>query len=214
MKNTSAADLASPPRPDRPAPVSPGTPPRCPVFHRTDGCRTSSSAGQHVDQVSSNISGFRRQPFGRHRCRRSSTGRATVSLPIRARAARLAGQPGPRRPAGRRARTGASSGSAPMWCSSEGRCRRPGVGLFRHTVAPGKAADFVAVQARLVELSSAFPGFEGGTLLAPRGRHATATPAGPAHGAAGRPQRADADHDGRSGCPFCGSAPTISCRPG
>jgi antibiotic biosynthesis monooxygenase (ABM) superfamily enzyme len=42
-----------------------------------------------------------------------------------------------------------------------------GLGIFQHTVMPGKTADFVAVQTELVDLSSAFSGFEGGTLLPP-----------------------------------------------
>jgi len=50
---------------------------------------------------------------------------------------------------------------------SDGALPPTGLGVFRHTVAPGKAADFVALQAKLVELSSGFSGFEGGTLLTP-----------------------------------------------
>jgi len=44
-----------------------------------------------------------------------------------------------------------------------------GLGAFRHTVAPGMTVDFVALQAKLVELSSHFSGFEGGTVLPPPG---------------------------------------------
>lgn len=48
-----------------------------------------------------------------------------------------------------------------------------GLGLFRHTVVADRADEFIAVQARLVELSSTFSGFEGATLLAPASRSAT-----------------------------------------
>jgi len=50
---------------------------------------------------------------------------------------------------------------------SEAAVAPTGLGVFRHTVAPGKAADFVALQAELIEMSSGFSGFEGGTLLPP-----------------------------------------------
>lgn len=37
----------------------------------------------------------------------------------------------------------------------------PGIGVFRHTVAPGHEADFVSAEARLAEASAGFSGFEG-----------------------------------------------------
>ena len=43
----------------------------------------------------------------------------------------------------------------------------PGVGVFRHTVAPGREAGFVAAEARLAEASSRFSGFEGCCTFAP-----------------------------------------------
>ena len=48
---------------------------------------------------------------------------------------------------------------------SDGSEAPPGVSAFRHDVAAGKEADFLAVQARLVAVSSRFPGYEGTVLL-------------------------------------------------
>ena len=42
-----------------------------------------------------------------------------------------------------------------------------GVGIFRHHVAAGRETDFVDTQARLVDLSAGFSGFEGATLIRP-----------------------------------------------
>ncbi|MEV6391894.1 antibiotic biosynthesis monooxygenase [Nocardia xishanensis] len=50
----------------------------------------------------------------------------------------------------------------------EGGLPPPGVGVFQHSVAAGKAAEFVAAEAKLVTLSASFPGFEGVALF-PRG---------------------------------------------
>ncbi|MEV0339505.1 antibiotic biosynthesis monooxygenase [Nocardia sp. NPDC050713] len=47
----------------------------------------------------------------------------------------------------------------------EGELPPPGVGVFHHSVADGKAADFVAAEAELVTLSATFPGFEGVALF-------------------------------------------------
>lgn len=41
----------------------------------------------------------------------------------------------------------------------------PGIGVFRHRVAAGKQADFVATEVRLVTLSASFPGFDGAALF-------------------------------------------------
>ncbi|MEV6321926.1 antibiotic biosynthesis monooxygenase [Nocardia sp. NPDC051787] len=41
----------------------------------------------------------------------------------------------------------------------------PGIGIFRHSVARGKEAEFAATEARLVAVSSEFPGFEGAALF-------------------------------------------------
>jgi antibiotic biosynthesis monooxygenase (ABM) superfamily enzyme len=43
----------------------------------------------------------------------------------------------------------------------------PGVGVFRHTVAPGGKAEFVAAEAQLAGASSRFSGFEGCCTFAP-----------------------------------------------
>jgi antibiotic biosynthesis monooxygenase (ABM) superfamily enzyme len=50
---------------------------------------------------------------------------------------------------------------------SDGALPPTGLGVFRHTVAAGRDTEFIALQSDLVELSSGFSGFEGGTLLAP-----------------------------------------------
>lgn len=42
-----------------------------------------------------------------------------------------------------------------------------GVGFFRHTVAPGRADEFVSAEARLAEVSVQFSGFEGCCTFAP-----------------------------------------------
>lgn len=42
-----------------------------------------------------------------------------------------------------------------------------GVGIYRHSVAPGKEPDFIATQRRFVTLSGEFSGFEGTALLRP-----------------------------------------------
>lgn len=42
-----------------------------------------------------------------------------------------------------------------------------GVGLFRHAVAPGKDADFEAMEVHLAVAAADFPGYEGTVLLAP-----------------------------------------------
>ncbi|MBF6205060.1 antibiotic biosynthesis monooxygenase [Streptomyces gardneri] len=47
----------------------------------------------------------------------------------------------------------------------EGESPPPGIGVFRHNVAPGKEAEFQATEARLVAASSRFPGFEGAALF-------------------------------------------------
>jgi uncharacterized protein len=44
----------------------------------------------------------------------------------------------------------------------------PGVGAFRHSVAAGKEADFLAIQEELSAASAAFPGIEGTALFPPR----------------------------------------------
>ncbi|MBH0779884.1 antibiotic biosynthesis monooxygenase [Nocardia bovistercoris] len=41
----------------------------------------------------------------------------------------------------------------------------PGIGVFRHSVAAGREADFVATEVRLVTLSASFPGFDGAALF-------------------------------------------------
>ncbi|MGK8521538.1 antibiotic biosynthesis monooxygenase [Nocardia asteroides] len=51
----------------------------------------------------------------------------------------------------------------------EGELPPPGVGVFRHSVAPGKEAEFQATEARLVAASSGFPGFLGVALFPARG---------------------------------------------
>jgi uncharacterized protein len=43
----------------------------------------------------------------------------------------------------------------------------PGAGVFRHTVEPGREAEFVAAQSQLAEASSSFSGFEGCCTFAP-----------------------------------------------
>lgn len=48
---------------------------------------------------------------------------------------------------------------------TEGGAAPAGISAFRHSLAAGKAADFRAVQARLVDASSRFPGYEGTVLL-------------------------------------------------
>ncbi|WP_239476578.1 antibiotic biosynthesis monooxygenase [Nocardia arizonensis] len=45
----------------------------------------------------------------------------------------------------------------------------PGIGVFRHSVIPGKETEFVATEARLVALSAAFPGFESAALFGDAG---------------------------------------------
>ncbi|WP_454194578.1 antibiotic biosynthesis monooxygenase [Nocardia sp. Marseille-Q1738] len=47
----------------------------------------------------------------------------------------------------------------------EGESPPPGIGVFRHSVARGKEAEFAATEARLVAVSSEFPGFEGAALF-------------------------------------------------
>ncbi|WP_067470894.1 antibiotic biosynthesis monooxygenase [Nocardia amamiensis] len=47
----------------------------------------------------------------------------------------------------------------------EGESPPPGIGVFRHRVAGGKEAEFAATEARLVAVSSEFPGFEGAALF-------------------------------------------------
>ncbi|MBF6298310.1 antibiotic biosynthesis monooxygenase [Nocardia amamiensis] len=47
----------------------------------------------------------------------------------------------------------------------EGESPPPGIGVFRHRVAHGKEAEFAATEARLVAVSSGFPGFEGAALF-------------------------------------------------
>jgi antibiotic biosynthesis monooxygenase (ABM) superfamily enzyme len=47
----------------------------------------------------------------------------------------------------------------------EGESPPPGIGVFRHSVAPDKEAEFQATEARLVAASSRFPGFEGAALF-------------------------------------------------
>lgn len=47
----------------------------------------------------------------------------------------------------------------------------PGVSAFRHDVVSGKEAEFLAVQDRLAEASSTFPGYEGTVLLPPDNGH-------------------------------------------
>ncbi|MET7770992.1 antibiotic biosynthesis monooxygenase [Nocardia sp. NPDC005366] len=47
----------------------------------------------------------------------------------------------------------------------EGELPPPGVGVFHHTVSPGRESDFVATEARLVTLSATFPGFDGAALF-------------------------------------------------
>jgi antibiotic biosynthesis monooxygenase (ABM) superfamily enzyme len=42
-----------------------------------------------------------------------------------------------------------------------------GIGVFRHTVAPGRAADFVTAENQLAEASKKFPGFERVCTFAP-----------------------------------------------
>lgn len=48
---------------------------------------------------------------------------------------------------------------------TEGGDAQVGVSAFRHSLAAGKQADFLAVQSRLVAASSRFPGYEGTILL-------------------------------------------------
>lgn len=43
----------------------------------------------------------------------------------------------------------------------------PGVGVFRHTVVPGREAEFIAAEAQLADASSRFSGFEGCCTFAP-----------------------------------------------
>ena len=45
----------------------------------------------------------------------------------------------------------------------------PGVGVFRHSVARGREAEFMAAEARLAEASAGFSGFEGCCAFAPDG---------------------------------------------
>ncbi|WP_159844601.1 antibiotic biosynthesis monooxygenase [Nocardia sp. CY41] len=47
----------------------------------------------------------------------------------------------------------------------EGESPPPGIGVFRHSVAHDKEAEFEATEARLVAVSSKFPGFEGAALF-------------------------------------------------
>ncbi|MET8649350.1 antibiotic biosynthesis monooxygenase [Nocardia aurea] len=47
----------------------------------------------------------------------------------------------------------------------DGQLPPPGVGVFQHTVSPGRESDFVATEARLVTLSATFPGFDGAALF-------------------------------------------------
>ncbi len=47
----------------------------------------------------------------------------------------------------------------------EGGSPPPGIGVFRHSVARDKEAEFEATEARLVAVSSTFPGFEGAALF-------------------------------------------------
>jgi antibiotic biosynthesis monooxygenase (ABM) superfamily enzyme len=49
----------------------------------------------------------------------------------------------------------------------EGATKATGVAVFRHSVAPGKDADFMAAQARLTRVSSRFPGYEGTAVFPP-----------------------------------------------
>lgn len=43
----------------------------------------------------------------------------------------------------------------------DGQSTPPGVAAFRHSVAPGRDAEFVAAQSELVTISAGFPGYEG-----------------------------------------------------
>ncbi|MFE7743735.1 antibiotic biosynthesis monooxygenase [Nocardia sp. NPDC057455] len=47
----------------------------------------------------------------------------------------------------------------------EGESPPPGIGVFRHSVARDKEAEFEATEERLVAVSSEFPGFEGAALF-------------------------------------------------
>ncbi|MEU7769350.1 antibiotic biosynthesis monooxygenase [Nocardia sp. NPDC049190] len=47
----------------------------------------------------------------------------------------------------------------------EGESSPAGIGVFRHNVARGKEAEFIATESRLVAASSKFSGFEGGLLF-------------------------------------------------
>ncbi|WP_040772783.1 antibiotic biosynthesis monooxygenase [Nocardia pneumoniae] len=49
----------------------------------------------------------------------------------------------------------------------DGEMPPPGIGVFRHSVTRGKEAEFAATEARLVAVSSEFPGFEGAALFPP-----------------------------------------------
>ncbi|MEU7632427.1 antibiotic biosynthesis monooxygenase [Nocardia sp. NPDC049220] len=48
----------------------------------------------------------------------------------------------------------------------EGGSPPPGIGVFRHSVARGREAEFIATESRLVAASAKFSGFEGGLLFA------------------------------------------------
>ncbi|MGN2637582.1 antibiotic biosynthesis monooxygenase [Nocardia takedensis] len=51
----------------------------------------------------------------------------------------------------------------------DGQLPPPGVGVFRHSVAAGRSAEFVATEVELVALSAGFPGFDGAALFGPGG---------------------------------------------
>jgi uncharacterized protein len=52
----------------------------------------------------------------------------------------------------------------------DGQAAPPGVSAFRHSVAGGKEADFLAIQKELTNASAGFPGFEGTSLFPPNTR--------------------------------------------